>query len=56
MDSMLSWVMARLAEPSTFSAIAAVAGLFHVTVTQDQFTFWASVLSGLLGMVLKEGK
>ena len=55
--SLLKYIDARLAEPSTWSAIAALLVALHVNVSSDLWhavTLWGVGASGVLGFLIAE--
>lgn len=57
MMDLLKQINARLGEPSTWASIGLMLGMLHLNIdtgTWSQISLWGAVLSGALGVFLKE--
>jgi hypothetical protein len=55
MNAILSWLGARLAEPSSWAGLAAIATSVQQAVASPSATSIATVLGGILAIIVPEG-
>jgi hypothetical protein len=55
MNAILSWLGARLAEPSSWAGLAAIATSVQQAVSNPSATSIATVLGGILAIIVPEG-
>ena len=59
MSTILSFFLARLAEPSTYAGLSSLLAIFHVTVSSDlvsAISTFGAALAGIIAVVLPQAK